>query len=106
MSNPYGDQSRMSFLKKTAAASILLASAGIKWVSLCYRSVNQDMEYQTMQMLLTGEKDTFEATVPANQIDPKFDFMYFIKVVDNERRGIIYPDLNKETPYIIVKLLR
>ncbi|HEX7585685.1 MAG TPA: hypothetical protein VF373_13440, partial [Prolixibacteraceae bacterium] len=80
--------------------------AGIKWVSLCYRSVNQDVEYQTMQMLLTGEKDTFEAIVPANQIDPKFDFMYFIKVVDNERRGIIYPDLNKETPYIIVKLLR
>ncbi|HEX7583660.1 MAG TPA: twin-arginine translocation signal domain-containing protein, partial [Prolixibacteraceae bacterium] len=29
MSNPYGDQSRRSFLKKTAAASVLLASADL-----------------------------------------------------------------------------
>jgi len=81
-------------------------AAGIKWVNLSYRSVNQDVEYQTMPMLPTGEKDTFGAVVPANQINPKFDFMYFIKVMDNDHNGVIYPDLNKETPYIIVKLIR
>jgi hypothetical protein len=32
--------------------------------------------------------------------------MYFIQIMDNDKNGIIYPDLNKETPYIIVKLLR
>jgi hypothetical protein len=79
---------------------------GIKWVNLSYRSVNQDMEYQTMQMSPTGEKETFEATVPAELIDSKYDFMYFIKVMDNEGNGTIYPDLNRETPYIIVKLIR
>ncbi len=80
--------------------------SGVKWVSLSYRSVNQDVEYQTMPMLPTGEKDTFEAIVPAEQINPKFDFMYFIKVMDNDRHGKIYPDLNMETPYLIVKLIR
>ncbi|MCX6239323.1 MAG: hypothetical protein NTY07_17515 [Bacteroidia bacterium] len=79
---------------------------GVKWVSLSYRSVNQDVEYQTMPMLPTGEKDTFEAIVPAERINPKFDFMYFFKVMDNDHHGKIYPDLNKETPYIIVKLIR
>jgi len=80
--------------------------SGVKWVRLNYRSVNQDVEYQTLPMLPTGEKDIFEAIVPADQINPKFDFMYFIKVMDNDRNGIIYPELNKETPYIIVKLIR
>ena len=79
---------------------------GIKWVRLNYRSVNQDMEYSTISMQPTKEKDSYEATVPADQINPKWDFMYFIRVMDNERHGIIYPDLNIETPYIIVKLVR
>ena len=78
---------------------------GIKWVSLSYRIVNQDVDYQTMPMLPNGEKDTYEAIVPAEQINPEFDFMYLIKIMDNDRHGIIYPDLNKETPYIIVKLI-
>jgi hypothetical protein len=64
------------------------------------------MEYKTIPMLSASEKDTYEAFVPADQINPKWDFMYFIKVMDNEQKGIIYPDLNKETPYIIVKLIR
>lgn len=79
---------------------------GVKWVNLSYRSINQDVEYQTMPMLPTGEKDIFQTIVPAELINPKFDFMYFIKVMDNDGHGIIYPDLNKETPYIIVKLIR
>lgn len=57
-------------------------------------------------MLPTGEKDSFEAIMPAEQINPKWDFMYFIKVMDNDSNGIIYPNLNRETPYIIVKLIR
>ncbi len=31
---------------------------------------------------------------------------YFIKIMNNEKQGLIYPDLNRETPYVIVKLLR
>ena len=32
--------------------------------------------------------------------------MYLIEVMDNNGKIKIYPDLNNETPYLIVKLLR
>jgi hypothetical protein len=82
------------------------ASAGVKWVRLRYRDVNQKEDYKTIDMLQTGEKNLFEATVPAEQINKKWDFMYFIEVMDNNGNGKIYPDMNKETPYVIVKLIR
>ena len=82
------------------------ASAGVKWVKVRYRGVNQEFEYQTLLMEPAGEKDLYSATIPSDQIDPKWDFMYYIEVMDNQQRGHIYPDLNKETPYIIVKLIR
>ncbi len=82
------------------------APAGVKWVRLRYRNVNQEQDYQTLPMLATGEKDTYQVIVPASQIDPKWDFMYYLQVMDNKSNGRIYPDLNKETPYVITKLIR
>ena len=82
------------------------ATAGVKWVRLRYRSVNQKEDYKSLEMLPTGEKDSFGATVPAEQIKTNWDFMYFIEVMDNNGNGKIYPDFNKETPYVIVKLER
>ena len=82
------------------------APAGVKWVRLRHRSVNQEFDYQTLAMRPTGEKDTYQAVVPAEQIDPTWDYMYFIEVMDSKGNGSIYPDLNKETPYIFVKLTR
>ena len=82
------------------------ASAGIKWVRLRYRNVNQELPYQTLLMSPNGEKDTYSATVPAEQIKPEWNFMYFVEVMDNNGAGQIYPDLTKETPYKIVKLIR
>jgi len=79
---------------------------GLKWVELSYRSVNQDVEYETIRMLPTGKKDVFEATVPVVKMNPKWDFMYFIKIMNNDKKGMIYPDLNRETPYIFVHLIR
>ncbi|QDK79929.1 hypothetical protein EXU85_15450 [Spirosoma sp. KCTC 42546] len=80
------------------------APAGVKWVRLRYRNVNQELAYQTLAMTLSG--DTYSATVPAEQIKPEWDFMYFIEIMDKKGAGQIYPDLNKETPYRIVKLIR
>lgn len=79
---------------------------GIKWVRLRYRSMNQKLDYSTLEMKPATEKDTYEATVPAEEIDPRFDFMYFIEVMSTNGKGKIYPDLNQETPYIMVKLKR
>jgi hypothetical protein len=82
------------------------APAGVKWVRLLYRSVNQTQNYQMLPMYPTGEKDSYEAVVPAEKINSKWDFMYLIEVMDHNGNGRIYPDLNKETPYRIVKLIR
>ena len=55
-------------------------------------------------MLPTGNGNEYEATVPATDIDPQFDFMYLFEVMDNSGNGKIYPDIAKETPYIVVKV--
>lgn len=69
-------------------------------------SINQDVEYQTLPMLAVEGKDSFQVIVPAEQINSKWDFMYLIEVMDNKSNGKIYPELERETPYIIVKLIR
>ncbi len=82
------------------------APGGIKWVNLRYRSVNQHLDYQTLPMKAEEGSDGYLVEVPANQIDPKYDFMYFIEVMDRNGNGTIWPDLNRETPYKIVTLKR
>ena len=82
------------------------APAGVKWVRLRYRGVNQHQDYQSLPMLSAGEVDLYQATVPVEKINPQWDFMYLIEVMDNNGIGKIYPDLNKETPYVVVKLIR
>jgi hypothetical protein len=32
--------------------------------------------------------------------------MYFIEAMDNVGNGRIYPDMDKETPYVVIKLDR
>lgn len=94
------------------AATALTVSAdvqdpsGIKWVRLRYRSVNQKEDYRTLPMLPAGPPGRYQATVPAEQVVPSFDFMYFIEAMDAAGNGGIYPNLNRETPYIVVRLGR
>ncbi len=82
------------------------ASAGIKWVRLRYRSVNQKLDYLSMPMTARAGGELYQAVVPADQIDSRFDFMYFIEVMDKNGNGRIYPDFEIETPYVIVELKR
>ncbi len=82
------------------------APAGIKWVRLRYRSVNQKLDYLSMPMSADSGGELYQAVVPAQQIDKRFDFMYFIEVMDKNGNGRIYPDFEVETPYIIVELER
>ena len=79
---------------------------GIQWVRLRCRPVNQMLEYKTLRMTPTTEKDIYEATIPVQDINPRFDLMYFIEVMDNNDNGKIYPDFNIQTPYVVVKLIR
>ena len=80
--------------------------SGVKWVRLRYRSVNQHQDYRTLAMLSADESNHYRAEVPAEHIVPQWDFMYFIEVMDKKGNGKIYPDLEKETPYVVVKLRR
>ena len=82
------------------------SSAGVKWVRLRHRNLNQYQDYQTLKMLPTKNKNEYEAVIPAAHINTKWDLMYFIEIMGNNGNGIIYPDLHKETPYVVVKLMR
>jgi hypothetical protein len=79
------------------------APAGIKWVRLQYRSVNQYRDFEMLPMSV-GDTHSFRATIPAEKIDTQYDLMYLIEMMDHNNKGFIYPDANKETPYRIVRL--
>jgi len=80
--------------------------SGVKWVRLRYRSVNQHQDYRTLAMLPTGQKDQYRAVIPAEDVVPTWDLMYFIEAMDNRGNGGIHPHLNRETPYVVVRLAR
>ncbi len=44
--------------------------------------------------------------IPSSFIDSKWDLMYFVEVMDTNGRGRMYPDLEKETPYVVVSARR
>ena len=80
--------------------------AGIKWVRLRYRSVNQHQDYRTLPMLPTGQQDQYRAVIPAEEIVPAWDLMYLIEAMDARGHGRIHPDLSRAAPYIVVRLAR
>jgi hypothetical protein len=89
--------------KPLAITAQVRAPSGVKWVRLRYRNVNQHEDYRTLPMLPTNEKDCYRAVVPSEHISPTWDFMYLMEIMDNRGNGRIYPDLNKDTPYIVVR---
>jgi hypothetical protein len=80
--------------------------SGVAWVRLRYRSVTQFQDYRTLEMRPTGRADEYRATVPGKHLDPQWDFMYLIEAMDACGNGTIYPDLEVETPYVVVRLER
>jgi len=82
------------------------APSGVKWVQVLYRAVDQTKDYQVLDMKEVDGNGTYEAVIPADAVDPRFDFMYLIQAMDNDHNGTIYPDFNKQPPYFIVHLDR
>jgi len=78
------------------------SAPGMQWVNLRYRSVNQEEEWKSLPMTLGKEKNVYEATIAADMINKRFDWMYLVEVMNNKQQGAIFPDVNKETPYWIV----
>jgi hypothetical protein len=82
------------------------APAGVKWVRLRYRHVNQKEDYQAIAMVLDPRTGQYTASIPASFVDSKWDLMYCVEVVDRNGFGRMYPDLDVETPYVIVAVKR
>ncbi|HLZ88718.1 MAG TPA: hypothetical protein VKQ52_15790, partial [Puia sp.] len=82
------------------------APLGIKWIRLFYRAVNQQLEYKDLPMEPDTTPGEYKAVIPVADIDPGYDLMYYIALMDKGGHGRIFPDLNKETPYKIIKLIR
>ena len=78
--------------------------SGVKWVHLRYRGVSEFQDFQVLNMLPTGNGNEYEATIPAKDLDPQFDLMYLFEVMDSAGNGKIYPDMARETPYIVVNV--
>jgi hypothetical protein len=82
------------------------APAEIKWARLRYRHLTQYEDYQTVPMTINVITGLHSAQIPASFIDPKWDLMYFIEVVDMKGSGRMFPDLETETPYVVVSVKR
>ncbi len=81
-------------------------SAGVQSVRVRYRHVTQYENYATLDLQPGNEAGVFAATIPADALSPQWDFMYFLEAIDKAGNGTQWPDLAKESPYVIVKLKR
>jgi hypothetical protein len=82
------------------------SSSPIKWVRLRYRHLTQYEDYQTAEMTSDPAAAAFSGRIPAAFVDPKWDLQYFVEVMNANGRGRMYPDLDKETPYVVVPVIR
>ncbi len=78
----------------------------VKWMRLRYRHVSQYEDYQTAEMMRNPATGSYRAAIPAAFIDPKWDLMYFVEAVGKNGAGRMYPDLEREAPYVIVSVKR
>ncbi len=83
-------------------AAQVTAPAGVKWVRLRYRHATQYEDYQTAEMTLDAKSGNYTARIPSSFADPKWALMYFVEVVDKTGAGRQFPDLDTETPYVVV----
>lgn len=80
-------------------------SSGIRWVRLLYRRLTQFDDYETLEMS-PDANDEYIATLPPELFDPQYDFMYRFEAMDAVGNGVLYPDFEQETPYIVVRWTR
>ncbi len=90
-------------LKVTASVS---DPSGVRWVRLRYRHATQFEDYATVAMAENSATGLYEARIPGGFIDARWDLMYFLEAVDGKGNGRMYPDLDDETPYVVVELER
>lgn len=86
--------------------AVVSDSSDLSAVRVLYRPVTQYEDYKSINLVRAGSSGSYEGTIPAAELNPRWDFMYFFEVIDQQGNGKIYPDFEKETPYIVVRLER
>ena len=82
------------------------AGGTVASLRLCYRAVNQTVDFKSIEMKPTGTAGEYAGTIPAGEIDPTYDLMHYFAVFDSTGRGKIYPDFNVGMPYVITHVVR
>jgi hypothetical protein len=67
-------------------------------VRLHYRALNQLTTFSTVEL----EKAPFTFTIPAEDISPRWDLMYYFELLNRENGGWFEPDPRAATPYYVV----
>lgn len=79
--------------------------AGIQALRLRYRHVTQYEDYVAVPMAAEAD-GLYTARIPAAFITQKWDLMFFIEAIGRNGSGRIYPDLEIETPWVLVPVKR
>jgi len=80
--------------------------SGLKWVRLRYRHVTQFEDYLTSEMEYDPVRKAYKAHIPGDFIVPEWYLMFFVEVLDNKGNGRMYPDFEKDQPYVNVEPVR
>ena len=57
-------------------------------------------------MALDASTGRYVGSVAAAFIDPKWDLMYFVEIIDRNGTGRMFPNFEVEAPYIVVPVRR
>jgi hypothetical protein len=80
--------------------------SGVKTVRLRYRHLTQFEDYESVTMTLDAKTAQYSAAIPASFITRAWDVMFFVEAIDTRGNGRNYPDLEVETPYVVVPVRR
>ncbi len=69
-------------------------------VRLYYRPVNQLAKFK----ILEAKPGEAVFHIPAEDISPKWDLMYYFEILNDQKTGWFHPDPSVATPYYVVKV--
>ena len=72
----------------------------VKAIRLHYRPLNQLAKFKTLET--TPPRSTF--TIPAADVSPRWDLMYYFEILNTEKTGWFDPDPATATPYYVVRV--
>jgi hypothetical protein len=80
--------------------------ANLKSLRLRYRHLTQFEDYEAQDMKLDPRTGLYAARIPGAFITPQWDLVYYVEAIGSNGQGRIYPDLDRETPYVVVAVQR